>query len=86
MGDGGQDAIWDSAGSATTIAGELERTPGHAPVTNLYYPDAGHYYFGLPLYYPFFTNASLECLDSGTDRTLDKPNPPRSRRFSIANR
>ena len=59
MGDGGQDAVWDSAGSASAIAGELDRSPGHAPVTNLYYPGAGHYYFGMPPYYPFFTNASL---------------------------
>ena len=57
MGDGGQDAIWDSAGSASTIAGELDRSPGHPPVTNLSYPGAGHYYFGQPPYYPFFTNA-----------------------------
>jgi dienelactone hydrolase len=59
IGDGGQDLVWDSAGSATTITSEIERTPGHAPVTNLYYPDAGHYYFGQPPYYPYFTNASL---------------------------
>jgi dienelactone hydrolase len=59
MGDGGQDAIWDSAGSASAIMGELDRSPGHAPVTNLYYPGAGHYYFGMPPYYPFFTNASM---------------------------
>jgi hypothetical protein len=30
IGDGGQDAVWDSAGSASTIAGELNRSPGHA--------------------------------------------------------
>jgi dienelactone hydrolase len=59
IGDGGQDAVWDSAGSATTITSELERTPGHAPVTNLYYPGAGHYYFGKFPYFPFFTNAGL---------------------------
>ena len=59
MGDGGQDAVWDSAGSASTIMSELERVPGHAPATNLYYPDAGHYYFGMFPYFPFFTNASL---------------------------
>ena len=59
MGDGGQDLVWDSAGSASAIAGELNRSPGHAPVTNLYYPGAGHYYFGSPPYYPFFTNVSL---------------------------
>jgi dienelactone hydrolase len=59
MGDGGQDAVWDSAGSASTIMSELERVPGHAPATNLYYPDAGHYYFGMFPYFPFFTNASM---------------------------
>ncbi len=59
MGDGGQDLVWDSVESASTIAGELDRSPSHAPVTNLSYPGAGHYYFGLPPYYPFFTNASL---------------------------
>ena len=59
MGDGGQDAVWDSAGSARAIVSELDRSPGHAPVTNLYYPDAGHYYFGMFPYYPLFTNASM---------------------------
>ena len=59
MGDGGQDAVWDSAGSASAIEAELDRSPGHAPVTNLYYPGAGHYYFGMFPYYPFFTNALL---------------------------
>jgi dienelactone hydrolase len=59
MGDGGQDAIWDSTGSASTIVSELDRSPGHAPVTNLYYPGAGHYYFGMFPYYPLFTNAGL---------------------------
>lgn len=38
---------------------ELDRSPGHAPVTNLYYPSAGHYYFGMFPYYPFFTNTLL---------------------------
>ena len=59
MGDGGQDPVWDSAGSASTITGELDRSPGHAPVTNLYYPGAGHYYFGAFPYYPFFAKTSL---------------------------
>jgi dienelactone hydrolase len=59
MGDGGQDAVWDSAGSASTITSQLERTPGHAPVTNLYYPGAGHYYFGMFPHFPFFNDASL---------------------------
>ena len=60
IGDGGQDAVWDSAGSASTIVAELDRSPGHAPVTNLYYPSAGHYYFGMFPYYPFFTNTLLD--------------------------
>ena len=59
IGDGGHDAVWDSAGSASAIVAELDRSPGHAPVTNLYYPGAGHYYFGMFPYYPFFTNALL---------------------------
>jgi dienelactone hydrolase len=59
IGDGGLDATWDSAGSATTITSEIERTPGHAPVINLYYPDAGHYYFGMFPYFPLITSASL---------------------------
>ena len=58
IGDGGADAVWNSAGSATAITSEIEHTPGHAPVTNLYYPGAGHYYFGVPPYYPYFTQAS----------------------------
>ncbi|MFY9926666.1 MAG: acyl-CoA thioesterase/bile acid-CoA:amino acid N-acyltransferase family protein [Streptosporangiaceae bacterium] len=59
IGDGGLDPVWDSAGSATTITSEIERTPGHAPVTNLYYPGAGHYYFGMFPYFPLFTSLSL---------------------------
>lgn len=59
MGDGGQDAVWNSAGSARAIMTELDSSSGHAPVTNLYYPGAGHYYFGMPPYYPLFTNMSL---------------------------
>jgi dienelactone hydrolase len=59
MGDGGLDAVWDSAGSARAIVSELERSPGHPPVTNLYYPGAGHYYFGMFPHFPFFNDASL---------------------------
>ena len=29
------------------------------PTTNLYYPGAGHYYFGFPPYFPFFTNTDV---------------------------
>jgi dienelactone hydrolase len=56
LGDGGQDAAWNSAGSASTIVSELDRSAGHPPVTNLYYPGAGHYYFGMLPYFPLFTN------------------------------
>ncbi len=59
IGDGGQDPVRDSAGSASTITSELNRSPGHAPVTNLHYPRAGHYYFGAFPYYPFFAKTSL---------------------------
>jgi dienelactone hydrolase len=62
MGDGGQDAAWDSAAAARTIIGELRGSADHAPATNLYYPGAGHYYFGLPPYFPFFTNAAVAAL------------------------
>jgi len=55
MGDGGQDAVWDSAAAASTIMAELRGSPDHAPAVNLYYPGAGHYYFGLPPYFPVFT-------------------------------
>jgi dienelactone hydrolase len=59
MGDGGQDPIWDAAAAASTIMAELHGSPGHAPATNLYYPGAGHYYFGFPPYFPFFTDQGL---------------------------
>jgi len=59
MGDGGQDGFEDSAGSATLIMSELHGSADHAPATNLYFPGAGHAYFGLPPYYPFFTDVEL---------------------------
>ena len=59
MGDGGQDAVWDSAAAASTIMGELRGSPDHAPATNLYYPGAGHYDFGFPPYFPFFTTTDV---------------------------
>jgi dienelactone hydrolase len=62
MGDGGQDAAWDSAAAASTIMDELRGSPGHVPATNLYYPGAGHYYFGLPPYFPFFTSTEVAGL------------------------
>ena len=59
MGDGGQDAVWDAAAAASTIMGELRGSPDHAPATNLYYPGAGHYYFGFPPYFPVFTSTEV---------------------------
>jgi dienelactone hydrolase len=53
LGDGGQDAVWDSAGSATEIMQELRFSPDHARYANLFYPGAGHAYFGLPPYLPY---------------------------------
>jgi len=62
MGDGGQDAVWDSAAAASTIMGELHGSPDHAPATNLYYPGAGHQYFGFPPYFPVFTTTEVAAL------------------------
>jgi dienelactone hydrolase len=62
MGDGGQDPVWDSAAAARTIIGELRGSPDHAPATNLYYPGAGHFYFGLPPYFPLFTSTAVAAL------------------------
>ena len=61
MGDGGQDAVL-LRGSGRTIMGELRGSPSHAPATNLYYPGAGHYYFGVPPYFPVFTNTEVAGL------------------------
>jgi dienelactone hydrolase len=62
MGDGGQDIVWNSAAAASTIISELRGSPDHAPATNLYYPGAGHSYFGLPPYFPFFTSIAVAAL------------------------
>jgi len=62
MGDGGQDIVWDSAAAASTIMSELRGSADHAPATNLYYPGAGHYYFGFPPYFPFFTTTEVAGL------------------------
>jgi dienelactone hydrolase len=50
LSDGGHDNVWFSAASATTIVQELRGSGDRAPYTNLYYPDAGHGYAGLPPY------------------------------------
>ncbi|MGO8889109.1 MAG: acyl-CoA thioester hydrolase/BAAT C-terminal domain-containing protein [Streptosporangiaceae bacterium] len=66
MGDGGQDAAWDAAISASLIMQELRGSPDHAPATNRYYPNAGHYFFGLPPYFPFFTTTFVEGMGGST--------------------
>lgn len=48
-----------AAASATFSTRELDGTAGQPPVTNLYYLGAGRGYFGLPPYYPFFTDLEL---------------------------
>jgi dienelactone hydrolase len=53
LGDGGQDAIWDSAASATAIMQELRAAHDRAPYINLYYPVAGHAFLGKPPYFPY---------------------------------
>jgi dienelactone hydrolase len=52
IGDGGQDAIWPSATSASLVMTELRAAHDTAPYTNLYYPQAGHSFLGWPPYYP----------------------------------
>jgi dienelactone hydrolase len=52
LSDGGQDAIWDSAESATLIVGELHVADQRVPCINLYYPYAGHAFLGEPPYFP----------------------------------
>jgi len=53
LADGGQDSIWDSAGSATAIVDELKGASDPAPYVNLYYPRAGHAFLGEPPYVPY---------------------------------
>ena len=53
LADGGQDAVWDSAGSATAIMRELRAAHDRAPYINLYYPGAGHAFLGEPPYFPY---------------------------------
>ena len=50
LSDGGQDDVWSSAASATTIVQELRGSNDRAPYTNLYYPHAGHGSAGMPPY------------------------------------
>jgi dienelactone hydrolase len=50
LGDGGEDAIWPSAQSVTTIRQELAAAHDPAPAINVYYPQAGHGFLGTPPY------------------------------------
>ena len=59
LGDGGQDEVWPSAGSADIIVQELRRSGDHAPYTNLYYPGAGHAFLGTPPYVPYSGDGGL---------------------------
>jgi hypothetical protein len=53
LGDGGQDAVWDSVGSASAIVAELKAAHDRAPYLNLAYPGAGHGFLGYPPYFPY---------------------------------
>ena len=53
IGDGGLDAVWNSATSASVIVTELQSAHDPAPYVNLYYPDAGHAIVGAPPYFPY---------------------------------
>jgi hypothetical protein len=52
LSDGGRDAIWNSAGSATAIVKELKDANDNAPYINLRYPGAGHAFLGQLPYFP----------------------------------
>jgi dienelactone hydrolase len=52
LGDGGQDAVANSAVSVSIIMSELQAAHDPAPYTNIYYPQAGHSFLGTPPYVP----------------------------------
>jgi dienelactone hydrolase len=66
LGDGGQDAIWDSEGSVSIIMSELRSGHDAAPYTNLYYPNAGHAFLGTPPYFSYSSYGANEHLMGGT--------------------
>jgi dienelactone hydrolase len=66
LGDGGQDAIWDSALSSTFIMQELRAARDPAPRINLYYPLAGHAILGAPPYFPSSSYGPGGMLRGGT--------------------
>ena len=66
IGDGGQDAVWPSATSASLVMTELRAAHDTAPYTNLYYPKAGHAFLGWPPYFPTAFYLSPSDIMGGT--------------------
>jgi len=66
LSDGGQDQVWPSAESATTILQELSTAHDAVPRTSLYYPGAGHGAAGSPPCYPYPGIGSSEDTHGGT--------------------
>ncbi len=68
LGDGGRDDVWDSARSAAEIVLELRASADHAPVTNLYFPGAGHGFLGTPPYFPYSGYGALGNAVGGSEQ------------------
>jgi dienelactone hydrolase len=68
LSDGGQDAVWDSAGSATAIIQQLQAANDPAPHANLYYPAAGHAAAGSPPYFPYTDIGSHGNVHGGSEQ------------------
>jgi dienelactone hydrolase len=68
LGDGGQDAVWDSDVSVTIIMTELREARDPAPYTNLYYPQAGHAFLGTPPYFPWSGYGAIGNWPGGTQQ------------------
>jgi dienelactone hydrolase len=66
LGDGGQDAVWDSSLSVTIIMTELREAHDPAPYTNVYYPQAGHAFLGEPAYFPWSDYGATGNFHGGT--------------------
>ena len=87
LGDGGLDAIWNSAASVTNIMSELQSAHDPAPYINLFYPDAGHAFLGAPPYFPYASyqaghlmggsqQANALAIDKSWTRMIDFINDP----------
>jgi dienelactone hydrolase len=66
IGDGGLDAVWPSAESASIIVSELRAAHDPAPYTNLYYPQAGHAFLGTPPFFPWADYSAADNIMGGT--------------------